>query len=92
MTNATAVSRALSAAGIERAGKYSPWGYDTDGFIAMNAFDRSSVTVMFTLKHERGRVMCERARAALEQRGFTVTERGRNGVGGDYTLTVTKET
>jgi hypothetical protein len=84
---AAVVSRVLAAAGMERAGKYSAWGYERDGFIAINAYG-GGVTVMFTRRFEAARVECERAREVLEAKGYAVKDGGRNGVGGTYSLTV----
>jgi hypothetical protein len=85
---AAVVSRKLAAAGLERAGKYTAWGYEKDGFVVTNVF-MGGATVSFTGHHRtEAAAECARAKEVLVAAGYEVVEGKNNGAGGYYRLEV----
>jgi hypothetical protein len=85
------VSRILREAGVPKASRYRVWGREVEGFIVMapsRFIEGSPITVAITPKYDAGREMCVQIACALDAAGVPFTTPNRNGLGGDYRLTV----
>lgn len=94
--SASHVSKILREAGVPKASPYKVWGRERDGFavIAPSKYVPShshEVAVVFTGHGNTAAKQCDAAQAALTEAGYIAMEGNRNGLGGTYRLTVTKE-